>query len=132
MNDQQQAERTLYERAGELIRGVEECGATCPVHQTGYELAIYFRRINDPTPITEEFARSVAVDVTTAGSGFLAFRVGLGERCGDVRLMRAPSGLWRMFCGSGTIDNPTIGDFYTACRLFKVQLKEGASNGSVS
>ena len=76
----------------------------------------------DESPIDEAFARSVGEygEHETLG----------GKKARYVRV--APNAtIWisgypiRLEVETARIDNPTIGDFYTAARLFKVQLKEG-------
>lgn len=78
-----------------------------------------FYRERDKSLIDEAFARSVGEDVEHGW--FLVGHHGGGR----AYLIRYQTGWQLRITGRVDIPNPTIGDFYTACRLFLVQLKEG-------
>lgn len=81
-----------------------------------------YSRLTDPRPVDEAFARWVAGDdIGSAGWSrcFVESESGV-----IVQLMRPPRGQWRLMAAGAIIDNPTIGQFWMACKLFGVEVNE--------
>lgn len=79
-----------------------------------------YRRELDPTPVTEEFAKSMATEVV------LGSRYRMNAK-GDVPatfLLKDGEALSLMVDGNIVVMNATLGDFWTAVRFFRITVKE--------
>ena len=75
----------------------------------------------DPTLITEEFAKSVAIFSVERFNGS-QIQFDIASRCDLTHLKNDDE--WRIVAGRDRAIIATIGQFYTACRLFGVTLKD--------
>lgn len=86
-----------------------------------------YEREHDIRPVTEEFARSVAVDIGRRIRHVDSDMIGVDAYYlnADRRLhLIVSDGISLVFLGRIICDNPTIGQFWTACRLFGVTVKQ--------
>lgn len=118
------AERLRRLNNGDGIRDVYQCdhyrGVASEFLKDQWEVIDAHLRETDPTLITEEFARSVSARVTQGGRYFTGRDV-----ANSFSIRFAGSGVYLRIDGCSKIFlNPTIGHFYTACRMFGVMLKD--------
>lgn len=84
-------------------------------------IAWHVRRELDPRPIDEAFARSVAVGIREFPPAIMIWEIGA-----KVSIHREEDSFF-LSVGSTTVAvNPTIGQFWTAARLFSVEVQQKA------